>query len=154
MFVSKYTCLYIYIYIYICKEKVIRQIGTFLLCYLFFNCSHLVFTWGHHQVFVKTSFLKFLKNWHAIKEMMVNELVTIYKTSSTTFKFICRCIHFRIFTFLSSYQQQEEKKKIYIYIYIYIFSSTDRLFCCITMLQCGQTYRMLQAGIETCPTLH
>ena len=31
---------------------------------------------------------------------------------------------------------------------ISILSSTDRLLCCITTLQCGQTLKMLQAGIE------
>ena len=35
----------------------------------------------------------------------------------------------------------------------YILSSTQRLFCCITTLLCGQTHKMLEAGIETCPTL-
>ena len=38
---------------------------------------------------------------------------------------------------------------IYIYIYIYILSSTDRHFRCNTTLQCGQTRRTLQVGIET-----
>ena len=39
----------------------------------------------------------------------------------------------------------------YIYIYICILSSTDRLFRCITTLQCGQTRRTLEARIETRP---
>ena len=39
----------------------IRQIGTFLLCYLVFDCSHLVLTLGHHQVFMKTIFFKVFK---------------------------------------------------------------------------------------------
>ena len=34
---------------------------------------------------------------------------------------------------------------IYIYIYIYILSSTDRLFRCITTLQCGYIRRTLEA---------
>ena len=42
---------------------------------------------------------------------------------------------------------------MYIYIYVCILSSTDRLFRCITTLQCGQTHRMLHAGIETGLTL-
>ena len=36
-----------------------------------------------------------------------------------------------------------------IYIYIYIYSSADRLFRCIITLQCGQTRKILWAGIET-----
>ena len=43
---------------------------------------------------------------------------------------------------------------VYIYIYIYILSSTDRLFCCLTTLQCGKTHKILPAGIEAHPTLH
>ncbi len=43
--------------------------------------------------------------------------------------------------------------RVYIYIYIYILSSTDRLFRSIRTLQCGQTRRTLEAGIETHPTL-
>ena len=35
------------------------------------------------------------------------------------------------------------------HIYIYILSSTNRLFRCITTLQCSYTREMLQAGIET-----
>ena len=42
---------------------------------------------------------------------------------------------------------------IYIYIYKYILLSTDRLFRSITTLQCGETRRTFQGGIETCPTL-
>ena len=34
-----------------------------------------------------------------------------------------------------------------------MLSSTDRLFHCITTLQCGYTRRALEAGIETHPTL-
>ena len=32
--------------------------------------------------------------------------------------------------------------------------STDRLFRCITTLQCGKTRRTLEAWIETRPTVH
>ena len=42
---------------------------------------------------------------------------------------------------------------IYIYIYIYILSFTDRLFLCITTLQCVLICRALEAAIETHPTL-
>ena len=41
-----------------------------------------------------------------------------------------------------------------IYMYIFILSSTDRLFRCIITLQCGSTYEMLQAGIESRLILH
>ena len=46
-----------------------------------------------------------------------------------------------IFTFLSLDHQQ------------YILSSPDRLFRCITTLQCGETRGTQGAGIETRPTL-
>ena len=38
-------------------------------------------------------------------------------------------------------------------IYIDILSSIDRLFRCLTTLQCGLTRKTLEAGIETRPTL-
>ena len=38
-------------------------------------------------------------------------------------------------------------------IYTYILSSKDRLFLCITSLQCDSTREMFQAGIETSLTL-
>ena len=38
-------------------------------------------------------------------------------------------------------------------ITIYIVSSTGRLFHGIITLQCGLTRRILEAGMETCPTL-
>ena len=50
--------------------------------------------------------------------------------------------------------KNKNNEYIYIYVYIYchiyinILSSRDRLFHCITTLQCGKTRRMLQAGIS------
>ena len=37
---------------------------------------------------------------------------------------------------------------------IYILSSTDRLFCCITTLQCVKTCWILLTGFKTHLTLH
>ena len=36
----------------------------------------------------------------------------------------------------------------------YILSSTERLFCCITTHQCGETRELFEYGIENWPTLH
>ena len=61
---------------------------------------------------------------------------------------MCVCVYIYIYIYIYSQPRTD-----YIYIYIYIQSATDRLFHCITTLQCGQTCKMLQAKIETYLTL-
>ena len=70
------------------------------------------------------------------------------------------CVYVLVYAWSSIY---EVSFPLYIYIYIHIyvcvcvcvcvFSFTDRLFRCITTLQCGKTLRTLEAVIETHPNL-
>ena len=68
------------------------------------------------------------------------------------YAYVCVYIFVSVYTYIYIYTHTHTH--IYIYIYIYVLSITDRLFCCITTLQCGSTHERFQAGIKAWLTLH